>query len=72
MTRENIVSIRLTDAERAQLAVLGRPTDVLREAIRSAFAPPLPVGASVGYTAPRFVWHDGLANGGTWPEENTR
>jgi hypothetical protein len=71
VTRDHIVSIRLTDAERARLLRLGRPTDVIRRLITEAFSLPLPRGESVGYTPPKVIWYDGTT-GGMWPEAVTR
>lgn len=75
MTRDRIVSIRLTDQEHAALQRLGRPSDVLRRVLREEARPPVQQvtpASTLAPTAPGFaMWMDGTV-GQMWPPMETR
>lgn len=68
MNNYGIVSVRLTEAERASLG--DRPSQGLREIIRRHMANtvPSPVAATTGTPSPRYavIWVDGTF-GAQWP-----
>lgn len=75
MTRDHIVSIRLTDEEHAALKRLGRPSEVLRHVLRESRRPPeqvVIIPATTSPVAPGYVmWMDGTV-GQSWPQALTR
>jgi hypothetical protein len=74
VTRDHVVSIRLTAAERDALGRLGgRPSDVFRRLLRDALRPAQwPLVITTSPTAPgHCVWMDETV-GQTWPQAATR
>jgi len=75
VTRDRVVSIRLTDEEHAALKRLGRPSEVLRHVLRESARPVervVIIPATTAPVAPGYVmWMDG-AVGQSWPQAVTR
>lgn len=77
MSRDRIVSVRLTDAEHSELTKLGKPSDVVRRALKvlaAVMRTPMTVKTVPLDTrgAPtRMTWSDGTV-GPNWPEVKTR
>lgn len=70
--RDEIVSIRLTAEERAWLATLGRPTDVLRELLLASHnRGRKAVDLMEHVSRPSVIWQDGTT-GQNWPAVMTR
>lgn len=67
MARDEIVSVRVTAAQKADLARLGRPSQVLRTLIDQALAASPDRPDSSG---DHCVWGDG-STGQTWPPAAT-
>ncbi len=76
MRRDHIVSVRLTDAELAELKEMGVPSDVLRELLREAIGPKVPassapaVPTSTAAAKSWVTWGDGTF-GAQWPASVT-
>jgi len=80
MSRDNIVSVRLTDEELAALRKMGRPSEVLRQllrdeirAARKLLAAPLAMtGSSTGTSGGGglVLWNDGTVSP-IYPQPNT-
>lgn len=68
MSRDNIVSVRLTDAELADLKRRGKPTDILRSLLHQSPPRSVVVPINTASIAPGYcvIWHDGTA-GPNWP-----
>lgn len=71
MSRDRIVSVRLTEAERAALDAMGGLAVVLRQLLHNYQAASVPPLHAVTGNAPYAVtWHDGTF-GAQWPQSVT-